>query len=402
MERYVNKGSPSGFTTKNTVSKAYDPYVGNSTFRLPYYGFHIDDIGVFCPADSSPARHLFIHNEHCMFPIHPDMVEKFSKGFGLDEFNPENIIDYFTVTPLANARTVSYHSKSGPIHIKLHYESILGRVFRSLPHTKAVAGPEISFELMQCMNRKSSPKSFAILPEEMAIVKRTSSDLLPEVGAVLRNGNTYPHIDGRFLLPFFALFSRDQKSPEDPLLLSQILRLSPNPEETLLDEIIGRILECYEFLTFDRGLVPEINAQNILLEIDRDGTPRRIVFRDFQGFEKDLTIRRQSGLPLDFHSYPYKCIDRDVDETHYFIRHSFSYDFKLGCYIFDELLEIAKGDLNRPMRDLCHEVVRSFERIMGKKARNHFKPKAKWYAHDKILLTKDRPYIELDGPRYRR
>ena len=75
-------------------------------------------------------------------------------------------------------------------------------------------------------------------------------------------------------------------------------------------------------LAFDLGLLPEVNAQDVLLEIDAAYRPTRVVFRDLMGVEKDLTIRHRLGQPTIFMSGSYKCIEREADPVLYYRRHN--------------------------------------------------------------------------------
>ena len=401
MERYVNKGSPSGFTSLYTTSPRYDPRNGEDSFLLPYYVFSPDEVESFGDEEFLGSDILSSRSDGVPFPIHPDMIDIFVKSFGLHEFEPEFIKGHLAVVPTANGRTVLAFRLASPIYIKLHYEGCLGRVLRGLPKRKAVAGPEISTELAACIDREIAPESFAILRERLARIKKCRHNKMLEVGVVFRDKEPYPHSETRFLIPFFSLFSQDLRHLDDPLLLVQILDGRANPLDYLLEKILLPILTCYKFLAFERGLIPEINGQNIFLEIDNTGSPTRIVHRDFQGYEKDLSIRRAKGLPTGFYSYPYKCIDKQIDARLYYVRHSFSYDFKLGEYIFEELLAVASKEYKCDISRLRSLVAGYFHRLTGEEVEEHFSPSDKWYAHEKVLLTEERPYVELNDPKFR-
>jgi hypothetical protein len=400
MERYVNKGSPSGFTSKYTTSAKYDPRLGSSNFQLPYYIFPPNTIEVFGDYQIANIKFFETIQDGIPFFVHPDMVDIFSNQFKLDDFSPEKIRGEITVVPTANGRTVLSLDSSFPFYIKLHYEGCLGRVSRGLPRKKAIAGPEVFSDLALCIEHQLQPNQFAVLPEFLALIKSCPSERIPEIGLVIRGITPLPSIPGRYLIPFFSLFSKDEKSPADDYLLTQILQRSASPEQTLLDKIIVPILRCYTFLVFERGLVPEINAQNILLELDDEAIPTRIVHRDLQGFEKDITIRQRNALPIAFHSAPYKCIDLKENHDLYFKRHSFSYDFKLSQYIFDELLDVAQIDFGISTARFQEDIRDAFHTFTEGEP-EHFRPIDKWYAHEKVLLTGERPYIELDNPKYR-
>ena len=64
MERYVNKGSPSGFTDKYTVSARYDPKSDYPSFDLPLFSFPIDEIIFFNGEYSREYPELIIEKEN--------------------------------------------------------------------------------------------------------------------------------------------------------------------------------------------------------------------------------------------------------------------------------------------------------------------------------------------------
>lgn len=402
MERYVNIGSPSGFSQKHTTSRQFDPVYGNETFPLPYFAFSRTELKVF--GDEQPLRSCIPLEEETLLPffIHPDMIDLFYRKYSLSEFNRLLQRDNIEVSPLANGRTVFPINSDYPFQIKLHYEGILGRINRGLPLQKAVSGPEISSELKVCATDGILPKTFAFFPESLALTKITGNPSLPEIGMVLRDKQPFPLTESRALIPFFSLFSRDSHNNSDDLLLVQILNQFDDPISILMDRIVSPVVECYAYLVFQRGIMPETNAQNILLEIDEACNPIRIVHRDMQGYEKDITIRHRKCLPTDFESAPYKCIDQDADPKLYFMRHSFSYDFKLGHYVLDELTRVASESFNVSRPALVAHISDVFHRFAGTEAFTHFNPVDKWYNHDNVLLTHERVYVEHDKPKYRR
>ena len=95
-ERYINDGSPSGFTFINQVGKRYRPTSGYSNFKLPVFNIKketavligdINDILICNNLDSNAIP----------VPIHPDLLN------GHDYLNPDFFVD---VIPTASGRTV--------------------------------------------------------------------------------------------------------------------------------------------------------------------------------------------------------------------------------------------------------------------------------------------------------
>jgi len=84
-----------------------------------------------------------------------------------------------------------------------------------------------------------------------------------------------------------------------PLLAEMIERSGLSPEAFVRSKIIRPFARQYIELAVGRGIVPEPHAQNVLLELGRDGQPTgSFVHRDFGGFNIDFSHRRASGLAL--------------------------------------------------------------------------------------------------------
>ena len=91
----------------------------------------------------------------------------------------------------------------------------------------------------------------------------------------------------------------------------------------------------------------------------------------------------------------------DYDGKNYFIRHSFSYDFKLGKYIFDELLDIMERDFKSDRSKLEKSIQEIFLGLADGREREHFKPYDQMFFHKNELLTTNRTYFESKEIRYR-
>lgn len=401
LERYVNKGSPSGYTRRYTTSDPYDPIKGSSTYLLPCFKILSSAIDIFGDRSNIYLKR-FTKGDQILFPVHPDMVYVFHEIHSIKYFSPQYLETHLTVSPTANGRTVFCHENDENVFIKLHYEGIIGRVMRGLPRAKAIAGVEINNDLCNAYSLNQPPKRMAILREIVALILSTNSPSLIEIGVVLRETRAFPEKHSTVLIPFFSLFSRDIHNPNHPDMLTQILREQSNPEEVLFNDILKPLLESYCFLIFKRGILPEINAQNVLLEIDTKGNPTRIVLRDFQGYEKDLTRRKLLGLASNFHSYPYKCISREEDEDIYYIRHSFSYDFKLGRYVFDEILNSYCKEFSSDKIVLSKRIADIFHEIANGEEIGHFKPENLYFYHKNELLTQQRRYFSSSPPLFRK
>jgi hypothetical protein len=235
MERYVNKGSPSGFTKKYTVSKRYDPRSNYKSFELPLFSFPKKDLVIFREEHIIRFPEICENEQNLLFPLHPDMIPMLSEQYSINDFSKDNISQSLTVFPTANGRTLLRISENKNYFIKLHYHGIIGRINRALPVSKAIAGPEISQEIEAAVGNDDFPNTLAILPERLAVVMITNSKLIPEIGVVFRDFEPLPFREGTYLIPFFSLFSNDEQNAEDPFILCQIVNNYSNPLDVFED-----------------------------------------------------------------------------------------------------------------------------------------------------------------------
>jgi hypothetical protein len=208
----------------------------------------------------------------------------------------------------------------------------------------------------------------------------------------------------RALIPLFSLFSPDRRSPDDPLLIEQLLdHWGTGAETTLCDTILGPIVDGFFELILQQGIQIELNAQNILVAFNANMHAVGIVIRDLMGAEKDLPIRRTLGLKVDFLSSPYKCID-NTDPTNYTIRHSFAFDFKLSHYVLAPIIAAAATSCRSAIKvstDNCSAYVRDVAASKLGRLPGDYLPNGHWYRHPRQFLHRDRPYEQVAAPLFR-
>ena len=144
----------------------------------------------------------------------------------------------------------------------------------------------------------------------------------------------------RYMIPMFSLFSRDRLSIHHPPILKQILDERTDPINYVHEVLIAPLIRCYFDLIGKLGILPEWNAQNVLVAFNSDFSDASFVMRDLESCDRDLTLMSMLHLPSDFECHPYKCIDKT--QPYYVIKHSFMFDFKLGEYILEPLLLFAR------------------------------------------------------------
>ena len=191
----------------------------------------------------------------------------------------------------------------------------------------------------------------------------------------MREAAQRPSVEGRLLIPGFALFAQDIRNPDDPPLLAQIIeRLDAEPLSFAVEEIFAPIVECW--CAAARGFLLESHAQNTLLEVDSDFRPRRIVHRDFDVWI-DSEARRRLGLDssrLNLGAGPDP--GRPIEQ-----RYSVVYDRFIGHGFFDYLLDLLKRNYG-----IAEERVLSCVREVFHRA---FPDADRFFQADDVLLRQD-------------
>jgi hypothetical protein len=388
LERYVNDGSPSGFSLSNQLSDATDP-LGSKPYFHPLVP--VDESSVHVEAFRS--RFLGDPAPDIGFVFHPDMLDKATDaGFQLRQG------DHLRLVPTSSGRTARLLEPRLPAYLKMSFSGVLGRIERSIPRHKAIAGVEISDEILELSN-SASGAIFGILPEVSARVACPADRADVEWGLVIRNFDSFPSPDPGVAIrvPLFSLWSRDRLAPNDPTLLEQIAAENFARAYSLALAVCSSAIRTFVDLFTRCGLLYEMNAQNILVECTANGEFSRLVLRDFNSTEKDLDARRSLGLSMVFASGHYKVISSQMEEL-YYVRHSFSFDFKLSTYVVEPIikaiLSIERGageELLRAVRSVADEEIRRLPC-------DFFPRDGAWYLHPVIDLVRERPYIKRFDP----
>jgi len=398
-ERYINDGSPSGFSERNSTSADTSPFGLKAPFALSI--LTADAVRDFGCRDRAPVVNaLLAHN--AVF-VHPDMDHRFTEdSSGLDaELARSDVL----VVPTASGRTVQFFSVEPHDYVKLHYAGVLGRMRRELPFAKAIAGPETSVLIEKAISDGTLPALLHVLPEPYARVAAFSAaNAQSEWGMVYRASNPFGGNASQIaaLLPCFALFSADRLAPHHASLIAQILeRRARGAADYFLGELILPTVDMYFMLLRTLGLQAEWNAQNLLFGFNADFDIVAVVMRDLESVDKDISLMQQLGLAAEFASAPYKCIDST--QYNYQIKHSFMFDFKLGESVLKPLYSAASRTLSLDFTQFAEVVRRRVAEHLHYLPDNFF-PQNKWYSFDRVLVdqTRDwRPYLEHETPAFR-
>ena len=387
LERQVNNGSKSGFTDIHNTSTQTNPFYSD--------GYHIIELiskgkNIECFGTLNSDNSLF-DNDESIF-IHPDWLL------------PQNIETIFEtgiikeslwVIPTSSSRTV--HVDGSDIYIKLHYPGVIGRLNRILGFQQLISGIEITSIFDEAYNNNQLPDYFAYMPESYGKLLRDGQN---EIGYIVRE--LPKTLKDYYLVPGFSLFSYDRNVLDAPKLLTQILVRSDSPRDFFLEEICFKLVDIFFWCALEEGLIPEMHSQNIVFAFNKEWGVEKIILRDFESIDKDVSIRRSLGKHINFEEYPYKCISND--DKNYLKRHSFMYDHKLGEYLLDPLVECAANALKISVKDI-RKNLRDY--VQGKYSdiiNNFFPADGCWYKYPDQEIdrsTGERPFISMGHAIYR-
>ncbi len=375
FEQRVNPGSPSGFSTKYRPPPEYDPLLVKS-FLLPLVRMPASNL---VQAGAIPES----------VPLRDDIVALYpTDRLGRQRGVPAGEV---TCYPTASGRTVVIVGVGGDEklwHVKLSYPGVLGRVYRELPWLKAAAGIENSRELQE----RGAGAFLAFLPEVGCRGAWIESET---TCFVLRDHVPWPRRSGGELVPWFSLLAGDAGAA------SAFEAVFGQASFERAWELLESVLRGYFGWVFEFGLMPEINAQNLLVEAGSDGGLRPVA-RDLGRAERLLHVRRRAALPDPQLSPAYKVIDADADISTAQKRHSFSFDFKLSKYVIAPFIKALEPHVEATTRlgDRARELTRDLIAADPDAARWFPAPRQS-YGHERMLLTAERPYVDLGPALYR-
>jgi len=391
LERYVNNGSPSGFTSKYATSAQTSPFGPCENFHLCAMEFP-ESIEVL---NFGKEPKFF---EKWQMLVHPDMIDDplFAVCTNIERNSA-------LVAPTASGRTVKMLEGDGWF-LKLCYKGLIGRIDRQLGTDHACSAIEVSDTIEAAIKAGSLPKTFGIFRESFGrVIKLPDNDSTYDWGIVLREPLPFPATpDARALVPGFALFAEDRKHPGQKTILTQLISAQSKPvSDFLFEDLIAPVFDAYFSLLLQCGLQLEAQAQNILFMLDSNLRIASVVARDAESVDKDFSLMDELGIAHDFTSREYKSLYRD--QYNYQIMHSFMFDFKLGEYLIKPIISNAAENFSFDQNAL-EERIRSHNRDYIKKLPPDFFPAdGQWYSyanevHDR---TKARPYIATPNPKYR-
>jgi hypothetical protein len=390
MERYVNSGSPSGFTWINQTSFDTSPLSESKYFKLKMLfndSIKIKRLGEY-PRLSLDDNYY----DNTLF-IHPDM-EKLKK-YEMYKIYESDI----KVIPTSSARTVKLMDYQG--YLKLNYNGIIGRIDRSLTSNHANCSVILTEILKNEFIKNEAFEKLSLFPESGAKILIDEQNNV-DCGVVYREEKPFGKRANeiKIIIPAFSMISKDKKN-DDVELLTQIINYGKfEPMKYLLDNIIYPIIDNYFQLILTQGFQAEWHTQNLLFGLNNNFELVSLIMRDLESIDIDEEIRNKLGFTDSLNFYPYKYIN--VYQYNYQIKHSFMFDFKIGDYIFSPFVNHICEKFDVDARSI-EEIIKNYIKKYLSKLPQNFFPDS-WYVFDKVLIDrseKERPYINMGIPKYR-
>ena len=396
MERYINDGSPSGFTKIRNTHEKYTPYSKKTT------EFNIVGVSIQNNCTDYGNKPEWLDEKEIL--IHPEYNDcPFAK----------NKVSTHTVIPTASSRTVFISDKK--CYAKLQYNNLIGRLERVFSPEKIDNAVKISEILKEKFDDGVFSNDLFFLPENFGRIIDFGSNHKAKfekqyLGMIIRDYKPYPDkyikdIQWR-LIPSFSLFSKEYKDADFSKSILELLfdfrnEMQLNYETFLLEKIIKPVFKLYFELLIETGLHIEGHSQNILYLISINKNKLDVVgavVRDFESFDKDTAILKKRGLYSEFRNLEEKINSPGTEK--YIKRNSFLFDFKLGEYLITPLLEHSckikkdfdKGGIIETIKEFNKQYIEQLEELSP-----NFYPQDKWWSYDNVEIDRskdDRPWIE--------
>lgn len=387
LERIVNNGSKSGFTNIHRTSPETNPF-SSKEFRVKKLCVAEEFIKCY----GKPLKeYAFLESTNFIY-IHPDW--KLS-DHAQEIVSLGTIEDSMWVVPTSSSRTVRVQGSYS--YLKLYYPGVIGRIDRALKYPQLISGLNINDIFMQANRDNHFPELFDFMPESYGrlLIKNGM-----EVGFILRE--IPDSVKSYFLIPAFSLFASDRESLNDDILLHQILHRQVDAYTFFLYKICFPLIDIFFACAFSEGLIPEMHSQNIVFAFGKDWDIKKIILRDFESIDKDISLRQALGKEINFTEFPYKCISKT--DKNYLKRHSYMFDHKLCEYLIEPLVECAARYFTLDATEL-QMTIKEYVNLKYRDQLSCFFPADNyWYKYPDEEIdrtTKERPFMSMGTAIYR-
>lgn len=302
--------------------------------------------------------------------------------------------------PTASQRTYAILEPSADQTIlgyaKLHHPGVIGRFNRSLTLYQWIHSLEVSRTLVQ--QRQHWPRDFSLMVEYGGTYVETTADT-SGFGALYRSNPVLAGAEKSspdWIIPAFSLLGDPEAGFESLPLLEFVLLLLDDNRQNGFGELVRRLMSVYVWMACEQGLIPELNAQNLLLVASTTEGRVWMCVRDMADVFQDLDMSvHGSAMPFS----RYKAIGRDVShDLHQ--RRSFAYDFKLGRYV---LLPLAREYCRMTGSDLesVTHMIRAVGRELFAPYKGYFQSETEWWSYPAVADVGRGDYVAHRNPLFR-
>jgi len=385
LERYVNGGSRtySQYSGINELDVKYHPTGDNPSFEVPIYKIPHEKAMVWTSSLKEPFSSEYIQDDGVLFAVHPEIINDDSVDY-MQEIRKYPKVKSIRVSPTASSRTVLVLEPETTLpgyFLKLHCPRKISRFYRR--HRAAIIklGIDVSEELM-----KVDLPSFGMMPKPLGMA---CGNMENGWGYSIRNYDPYPVIKNRALIPFFALFSQDIIHTGDPIILQQLIDMhGQDPAEFVLNKIMFPLIETWCHVHRKTGIILAPHAQNILLEVDTNLMPQRIIHRDFV---VSVDRKRRNDDRLD--SLEHRMLTTEEMRVK---SYSLIYDSFIGHHLFDYIAKAMKeiyGVETNVLQSGCKEAFKKYFPDV-----NSYMDNNTYYYSDQLSADNSCKVIETNKP----
>ena len=354
LERYRNEGTRtySSHAAYTEAGDRYRPDGDQERFLLEAFKLPREQMLVYTADPPAALAAEYLTPSEAWFLVHPQLLESDRQDIYLKRtlaLSSERRLIH--VSPSSSTRTLFVEELGPPQAVKVHFPFKVSRYTRKMRDEVIEQALNVSRELQAGIGRMDC--RFAFMREVIGVAHQ---DLQPDSargenwGYLVRDITPFPDSGVRRpLIPGFALYGQDYFDPAAPLLLYDLIG-DRDPLAYVLEQIMLPIVRHWTTAFRHFGYILEPHGQNVLLELNDEGTICRIVHRDLSvGIH--MGRRRDIGLPDgDLNNY---------NRTEHNAFCSITYDRFIGGHFFDRLVEacqarylgLAREDFTRPCRE---------------------------------------------------
>lgn len=332
LERYVNGGSRtySAFSSHIDISPKYQPTGETDYFDVPRVLVPKEKTTIFTADPQEAVYNHYIRGDQVVFAIHPEILQDDEIAY-MKELRDYPRTTSIRVSPTASSRTVLTRDKHLPEHfLKMHCPRRISRFLRKYRAASVEQSVLVSRELSSI-----NLESFAYLAKSLGVYVGTRAD---GWGYSIREAIPRPFkkTEG-LMIPFFSLYSHDLRSPDDPPLLAQLIALhGADPMSFVLERIMFPLIEGWCHVNRETGIILAPHGQNVLLEVDTELQPQRIVHRDFIVY---IDEKRRVGKGSHLNCLEHRLLKSDEERAKVY---SLIYDSFIGHHLFDYLASVLE------------------------------------------------------------